>query len=112
MLDPIYEPNGAMRSFLDHIELHTVTDVNANTARKQEKPIKIIKSFPYSINNSGPPLKKYFWLDAHCPEVIKKPYDDHDNLNYSPLRYVQDRPVQVGARLISPSNIKPLRFGR
>lgn len=112
MLNTVYEPNGALRSFINHIEYHEKNDKSYNIARKQERPQRFIKSFPRDLNDAGPKLKKYFWLDKYCPEVIRPPYDPHNDLNFSPLRFIQDKPVQVGHKLVRPSEIKPLRYGR
>lgn len=112
MLDTVFYPNGSLRSFENHIEIHEKANNYAGVARKQEKMTKWIKSLPYAINDKSPKMEKPFWLDAHCPEVIRVPYDEHNNLNYNTLSHVQDLPIQVGSRLVPYNQLKPLRFGR
>ena len=112
MIDNRYEPNGAYRPFISHIETNQKNDKYANVARKMEKPARFKKSWPMEIKNINPRIEKAFWLDYRPPEVLRSPYDPHDDLNFSPLRSIENKPVQVGNKLIPPSQIKPLRFGR
>ena len=112
MIDATYEPNGAYRPFIAHIETNERNNKYANTARKMEKPARFKQGFPMQIKNINPAIEKYFWLDYRPPEVLRSPYDEHDNLNFSPLRSIENKPVQVGHKLVLPSQIRPLRYGR
>jgi len=112
MIDSVFQPNGSFRYFEHHIDINEKNDKNFNVARKMEKKQRYKKAFPMEIKNINPAIQKFFWLDKYCPEVLRKPYDEHDNLNFSPLRSIQDKPIQVGHKLVSPSSIRPLRFGR
>lgn len=112
MIDSVFQPNGSYRYFERHIDINEKNDKSANVARKIERPQRFKKAFPYEINNINPAIQKFFWLDKYCPEVLRAPYDEHNNLNFSPLRTAQDKPVQVGHKLVHPSQIKPLRYGR
>ena len=112
MLDSNFYPNGTLRSFENHIEIHEKANNYTGIAKKNEKMPKFNKSLPYAINDKSPKMEKPFWLDAYCPEVIRQPYDEHNNLNYNTLRHVQNLPVQVGSRLVPYNELVPLRFGR
>ena len=112
MIDAKYAPNGSLRMYEHHIAYHSINDKNFDTARKIERPQRYKKSFPTEIKNINPAIQKFFWLDKYCPEVLRAPYDEHNNLNFSNLRTAQDKQIQVGNKLVPPSSIKALRFGR
>lgn len=112
MIDSVFQPNGSYRYYERHIEINEKNDKSFNVARKMEKPARFKKAFPFEINNINPRIQKPFWLDYRPPEVLRAPYDEHNNLNFSPLRSINDKPIQVGNKLVSPSSIKPLRYGR
>ena len=112
MIDSVFQPNGSYRYFERHIDINEKNDKNFDVARKMERPQKFKKAFPTETKNINPAIQKFFWLDKYCPEVLRAPYDEHNNLNFSPLRSIHHKPIQVGNKLVSPSQIKPLRFGR